>query len=62
MVNLMIVGGNKKGKTSLMRRLCKDGTKAPGAMDEITICNWEFLSDPSVAAVNFRIWDFPSQV
>ena len=62
MVNLMIVGGNKKGKTSLMRRLCKDGTKAPGATDEITICNWEFLSDPSATPVNFRIWDFPSQV
>jgi len=65
----MIVGGNKKGKTSLKRRLCKDprilnkdGTRVPTVLDEISISNWEYPSDNPATAVHFKIWDFPSQV
>lgn len=61
-LNLMIVGGNKKGKTYLARRLNKDKSKLPASLYEINMCDWKYPLNALTDAVNFKIWDFPSQV
>ena len=63
MLDLIIVGGNKKGKTSLVKGLNRKLKKNKFPTDEISICNWKY-SPPSGDGpdVVFRIWDFPSQV
>jgi len=63
-LNLVIVGGNKKGKTSLARRLSKNKIKSPAPLNEINLLDWKFSLSASTATttVDFKIWDFPSQV
>jgi len=63
MLDLIIVGGNKKGKTSLMKNLNRKLKKHKLTVDELSIYNWEYSpitgDGPDVI---FRMWDFPSQV
>jgi len=61
-LNLMIVGGDRKGKTLLARRLNKDKNKLSASLNEINMCNWKYSPNTATGAVNFKIWDFPSQV
>ena len=63
MLDLIVVGGSKKGKTSLMKSLNKKLKKEKFPVDEISIYNWEY-SPPTGDGpdVVFRMWDFPSQV
>ena len=56
MINLVIVGAAKSGKTSLMRKLIK--ARQRQLEDEISICNESSDGDK----ICYRIWDFPSQV
>ena len=63
MLDLIIVGGSKKGKTSLMKSLNKKLRRERCQSDEINIYNWEY-SPPAGGGpdVVFRMWDFPSKV
>ena len=63
MLDLIIVGGSKKGKTSLLKSLNKGLKKEKCQSDEINIYDWEY-SPPTGGGpdVVFRMWDFPSKV
>ena len=63
MLDLIIVGGSKKGKTSLMKNLNRKLRKHKLPVDEISIYNWEYSPTTGDGPdVVFRMWDFPSQV
>ena len=63
MLDLIIVGGSKCGKTSLMKSLNKKCKKQKFPVDKISIYDWEYSppagDEPDVV---FKMWDFPSQV
>lgn len=61
MINLMVVGNSKSGKTSLMKRLSKL-RKLELPKDEINICEWKFSPPHNKYTICFRTWDFPYQV
>ena len=65
MLDLVIVGASKKGKTSLVKSLNRKLRKHEFSVEfeEISIHNWEY-SPPTGDGpdIVFRIWDFPSQV
>ena len=59
-LNLMIVGVNGSGKTSLMKRLNRKQTLPE---DEINIDGWKFSAEKTSAhKICFITWDFPSEV
>ena len=62
-LNVVIVGGSKTGKTSLIKRTNKKFKKAKDSTEDLIIRSWEFspLPDPSTN-ITFNIWDFPTQV
>ena len=62
-LDLVIVGGKRKGKSSLVKGLNRSLKKKAFPVDEIGIYNWEY-SPPAGdgPAVVFRIWDFPNEV
>lgn len=62
-LDLVIVGERKSGKTSLVKSLNRNLRKKACPIDEIGIYNWEY-SPPAGEGpdVVFRIWDFPNQV
>ena len=59
-LNLMIVGVNNSGKTSLMKRLNHVSSRRSVPDDEINIDEWSFSA--STHKIYFKTWDFPSQV
>ena len=62
MLNLIIVGVAKSGKTSLVKKLSQlRRQNLPN--DELNICTWKFFPTTNDGNnVYFRTWDFPSQV
>jgi len=62
-LNVVVVGGNKSGKTSLIKKTGKKFKKAKPSTEDLIIHNWEFspLPNPNTN-ITFNIWDFPTQV
>ena len=63
MLNLVIIGGSKKGKTLLLKSLNRKLKNDKFPADEICIYNWQCSSPGNDGLdVTFRMWDFPSKV
>ena len=62
-LDLVIVGERRKGKTSLVKSLNRNLKKKAFSVDEIGIYDWEY-SPPAGDGpdVVFRIWDFSNEV